>query len=102
MLAGNAAAKLHNMVVEQTHGRYVAHERMAAAVAARDREPAFAAGDGHARGAGDVGWAGDAGSGAAAAGDVKSAAAARGNPFAGAVRKEEAGADGVAAAAAGL
>jgi len=102
MLAGKAAAILHNMVVEQRRGGYVAHERMAAAAAARDGEPAAAAGDGRAGGAGDVGRAGDAGSGAAAAGDVESAAAAGGDPFAGAVGEGGAGGDGAAAAAAGL
>jgi len=67
MLAGKKAAILRNMVVEQRRGGYAAHERIAAAATARDEEPAAAAGDGHADGAGDVGWAGDAGSGAAAA-----------------------------------
>ena len=47
MLAGKAAAILHNMDVEKRRGRYVAHERMAAAAAARDGKPAAAAGDVH-------------------------------------------------------
>jgi len=84
MLAGKAAAILHNMVVEQRRGGFVAHERMAAAAAARDGEPAAAAGDGHSGGADDIGGAGDAGSGAAAAGDDELAAAAGGDPFTGA------------------
>jgi len=71
MLAGKAAPILHNMVVEQRRGRYVAHERMAAVAAARDGEPAAAADDGHAVGAGDVGWACKTGNCAAAAGDVE-------------------------------
>jgi len=83
MLAGKTAAILHNMVVEQRRGRYVAHERMAAAAAAKDGEPAAATSDGHAGGAGDVGWAGYAGSGAAAAGK---------DPLAGAVGQGGAGA----------
>jgi len=102
MLAGKAVAILHNMVVEQRRGRYVAHERMAAVAAARDGEPVAAADDGLAVGAGDVGWAGNTGTGAAAAGDVESAAAAGGDPFAGAVGQGGAGADGAAGAAAGL
>jgi len=54
MLAGKMAAILHNMVVEQRRGRYVSHARMAAAATERYGEPAAAAGDGHAGGAGDV------------------------------------------------
>jgi len=55
MLAGMAAAILHNMVVEQRRDRYVAHERMAAVAAASIGKPAAAADDGLAIGAGDVG-----------------------------------------------
>jgi len=36
ILAGTAAAILHNMVVEQRRGGFVAHKRMAAAGATRD------------------------------------------------------------------
>ena len=87
--AGKAAAILHNLVVEQRRGRYVARERMVAAAAARDGEPAAVADDGHAGGGTVVGWAGDTGSAAAATGDVESAAAAVGDPFAGAVGQKK-------------
>jgi len=102
ILAGKAAAILHNMVVEHGRGGFASHEIMAAAAAARDGEPAAAAGDGHSGGAGHVGGDGDAGSGEAAAGDDEVTAAAGGGSPAGVGGGGGADGAGATAAAAGL